>query len=250
MSDAGPMFPTPGGGPRSADGSGSSDQPTQHAGYPHIGNADYPYVGAGATQMSPHASVPASAPPSYPPGYPPPGRPPGGLQPQHWAVLAVGAVAVIAIVVITAVLLNQEGDDETASSASSSSTNARIAVDDVTPSASPPVTTPPAERPSLAGTWIGEYRNTAVASVQLTITDPDELNGTIVYNGRSPCTESWRETGRSASSVYVDEERIAGDPDDCWSAKWDLTINGDTIAGTMTQRGPGFGATIVLRKQQ
>ncbi|MGK2880632.1 MAG: hypothetical protein ACSLE6_07485 [Mycobacterium sp.] len=83
----------------------------------------------------------------------------------------------------------------------------------------------------------------------MTVTDPETLNGTIVYYGQSPCTESWRETGRHMGTVYVDEERITGDPADCWSAKWELTINGDTITGTMTLPGQGFGATIFLRKQ-
>lgn len=108
---------------------------------------------------------------------------------------------------------------------------------------------PPAAGPNLAGTWIGEYRNTGQSSVQLTVTDPGMLNGTIVYHGQSPCTESWRETGRSMGTVYVDEDRIAGDPDECWGAKWELTINGDAITGTMTQPGQGFGATLILRKQ-
>ncbi len=113
------------------------------------------------------------------------------------------------------------------------------------PAPAPPIS----PGPSLAGTWLGEYRNMGQSSVELTVTDPDRLNGTIVYHGQSPCTESWRETGRSVRTVYVDEDRISGDPDDCWGAKWELTINGDTITGTMTQQGQGFGATIVLRKQ-
>ena len=96
---------------------------------------------------------------------------------------------------------------------------------------------------------MGEYRNDRAAPVQLTITDPAYLNGTIVYSGQSPCTESWRETGRNGGSIYIDEERIAGDPANCWSAKWEVTVSGDTIAGTMIQQGQGFGATIFLRRQ-
>lgn len=140
------MFPTPAGGD-SSTGPGAPNEPTQHAGYPRIGNVDYPSIGAvpgDATQMSPRATAPPSTPPAYPsyPSYPPahPGRPAGGLQPQHWAVLAVCAVAVIAIVVITGVLLSR-GDDEEATSSSTSkrrTDSAPVAVDDLTPCSSAP----------------------------------------------------------------------------------------------------------------
>lgn len=158
------------------------------------------------------------------------------------AVSAVAAIAVVALLVLLFTDSSTPSVQQTVSSTMTSTTTLRS-------SSVAATTVPSASGPNLAGTWLGQYRNTGQSSVQLTITDSDRLNGTIVYNGQSPCTESWRETGRDGRSIYVDEERIAGDPDECWGAKWELTITGDTINGTMIQPGQGFGAEIVLRKQ-
>lgn len=145
----GTVFPT-------GDGSGSSDQPTQHG-----GSGDYAYGGAAywdATQLGPQASVPptmyASVPPAVPPAPPPvyaqmpptaPQRSPGGLQPQHWAVLTVCAVAVIAIVVVTSILLNRgsadSGDETTASPGKGQDDSAPVGVEDVVPCSSAPTAT-------------------------------------------------------------------------------------------------------------
>lgn len=51
-------------------------------------------------------------------------------------------------------------------------------------------------------------------------------------------------------SIYVDEERLAGDPNECWSARWELTVNGDTFTGTMTTARAGLRREDQFTKQK
>lgn len=178
----------------------------------------------------------------------PAGAPAPAGSPRRGIVIGVGAAAAIAIASVTLLFVTVgKSPTPVAQQTFSPGTSSTPAP----PTVSTQVSEHSVAQPNtgLAGTWIGEYRNTGRSAIELTVTDADRLNGTIVYRGESPCTESWRETGRSMGSIYVSESRISGNPSDCWDARWELIITGDTITGTMTQHGQGFGASIFLRKQ-
>lgn len=101
---------------------------------------------------------------------------------------------------------------------------------------------------SSRGTWVGDYNVTGSCLVSLSVTADDSLRGTIDYcNGR--CTQSWMETGRSGSVVYITDTVIRGSG--CLDVQWNVTVQGDLLTATPTWRADGYvGPPMLLSRSR
>lgn len=96
---------------------------------------------------------------------------------------------------------------------------------------------------NLRGTWTGN--NKGECDITLTVTSSTKLNGTINYCNL--CQESWTETSRSYSVIYVEEKVISGKG--CTSVEWKVTVEGNTLTGSKNwESGSGNTDSLVLHK--
>lgn len=117
---------------------------------------------AAATATATQSSTPAEAPARWP---------------SSGVWIAVGAVAAIGLIVLIATFAMLGGESSTTAARQVTSSASAQQTFSTSPMSVQTWTTPsPPPGPNLAGTWIGEYRNTGRTSVQLTITEPDKLN--------------------------------------------------------------------------
>lgn len=82
----------------------------------------------------------------------------------------------------------------------------------------------------LSGDWTGTGTDGQTAT--LTVSSPDGLNGTIVYNDASgTCVESWTQVGIDAGAVLIDEKPLPDSTlDTCTTEQYSVTVDGANLA--------------------
>lgn len=101
----------------------------------------------------------------------------------------------------------------------------------------------PSETSNLRGTWTGN--NKGECDITLTVTSSTRLNGTINYCDL--CKESWTETSRSYSIIYVEEKVLTGKG--CTGVEWKISVEGNTMTGTKNwESGSGSTDKLLLHK--
>lgn len=85
----------------------------------------------------------------------------------------------------------------------------------------------------LSGDWTGT--GTDGAEITLTVSNPDQLNGTIAFDYPSgTCVESWTQAGTDSGAVLIDQKPLpASTLDMCTSTQYRVTVDGAGLAAEM-----------------
>jgi len=119
----------------------------------------------------------------------------------------------------------------TAISSEGSQTNQATAPTQESPGAVPAITDPAfIALGDLRGDWTGT--GTDGAEITLTVSNPDLLNGTIVFDYPSgKCVESWTQAGIDAEAVLIDAKPLPDSTlDTCTTEQYSVTVDGASLA--------------------
>jgi hypothetical protein len=96
----------------------------------------------------------------------------------------------------------------------------------------------------LRGDWTGTGSDGA--KITLTVSSPDELNGTILFNyPTGKCVESWNQASTDSASALVDEKPLPASTLPCMTTHYRVTVDGASLAANMAPNG---GYSMVLRR--
>jgi hypothetical protein len=96
----------------------------------------------------------------------------------------------------------------------------------------------------LRGDWTGT--GTDGAKITLTVSSPDALNGTIVFDyGSGKCVESWTQASTDSASALVDEKPLPASTLACMTTHYRVTVNGASLSAKMA---PSGGYSMDLRR--
>ena len=88
----------------------------------------------------------------------------------------------------------------------------------------------------LRGDWTGT--GTDGAQITLTVSSPDQLNGTIVFNYPSgKCVESWTQSSTDSAAALVDEKPLPASTLSCMTTQYRVTVDGASLAAKMVPSG-------------
>ena len=190
-----------------------------------IHNAPTQYAGTSA------ASDPTMLAHTAPSAEPPPSQ---RLNRRTKIMLATGALVVVAIVAAAVVAMLVGGNKSSPGGHVASPTSTRTTSRTTTAA------------PNFAGTWKG--RSSIGEDVELSISSPTKLDGTITYKTASyVCDESWTETGKHGKTIQV-QGRVRSGPH-CEDENWDVTVTGSHLSASATWKsGGGSAQTLTLTK--
>ncbi len=96
----------------------------------------------------------------------------------------------------------------------------------------------------LRGDWTGTGSDGA--KITLTVSSPDQLNGTIVFNYPSgKCVESWTQATTDSAAAYVDEKPLPASTLACITTRYKVTVEGASMAANIASGG---SYSMVLRR--
>jgi hypothetical protein len=94
----------------------------------------------------------------------------------------------------------------------------------------------------LHGDWTGT--GTDGAKITLTVSSPDQLNGTIVFNyPTGKCVESWTQVSTDSAAALVDEKPLPASTLACITTQYRVTVDGASLSANMAPNG---GYSMVL----
>jgi hypothetical protein len=96
----------------------------------------------------------------------------------------------------------------------------------------------------LRGDWTGTGSDGA--KITLTVSSPDALNGTIVFNYPSgKCVESWNQASTDSAAALVNEKPLPASTLPCMTTQYRVTVDGASLSAKMA---PSGGYSMVLRR--
>ena len=96
----------------------------------------------------------------------------------------------------------------------------------------------------LRGDWTGTGSDGA--KITLTVSSPDELNGTIVFNYPSgKCVESWNQASTDSAAALVNEKPLPASTLACMTTQYRVTVDGASLSAKMA---PSGGYSMLLRR--